>query len=663
MENQGKIIEYIDQGSFACALCLQDDGNRLHLLTLSNREVNLSPKRAVFASSSLISTRSSREELLGKLKEREDTRRRLQEKIQVKELWELVRDEEESFDYEYLAQLCFGETVTDDHVSALVRALFEDKFHFKMKDGRFFPHTEERVEQILRELEEETLREERLSLGSAWLKKAVEGKPVQDPPCKEYILQQIIDLAIYGKDVPNFDFGKELLIRAGINDIGEARKILIELGIWAEDENLDLIRFNIKTSFSELELEESARLGRLEMDGTGREDLRKMPVFTIDGPLTRDFDDAISVEVEGDCIHLGIHIADVASLIPVDSVLDKVASQRGSSVYLPCLQIPMLPPNLSQDTLCLKLGCDRPAISMLSRLDKGGNLLDFRFVPSLIRVEKQLTYDQVNETYMEDGLLREMYRLSELLRQKRNDRGALVLSLPEIAIQINPDSSISLQMIEQETPSRMMVAELMILYNRMVARFCADNRIPLLYRAQEEPSEKLSIDDAGYYYYVFKQRRKLNPLVIDTEAKPHAGLGVDAYTNASSPIRRYFDLIVQRQIRNFLLKEAPVYNEEGLEKMRMGLGVVLKDLERMKRNRTRYWIQKFLLQHTGEKFRAIVLDSMKNRYRILLTDLQLVVEMKRQEGQDFSGGQGIIVKIKKSDPWNDLLKVEYAGAG
>ena len=260
MENQGRIIEYIDQGSFASALCLQDDGNRLHLLTLSNREVNLSPKRAVLASTSSISTRSTREELLGKLREREEIRKRLTETIEVKELWALVKDEGESFDYEYLAQLCFGERVTDDHVSALVRALFEDKLHFRMKDGRFYPHTEERVEQILRQLEEEALRADRLRLGSAWLKKALEGKPAQDPPDKDYILQRIIDLALYGKDAPNSEFGKELLLRAGINDIGEARRILVALGIWEEDENLDLIRFHIKTSFGEPELAESARM-------------------------------------------------------------------------------------------------------------------------------------------------------------------------------------------------------------------------------------------------------------------------------------------------------------------------------------------------------------------------------------------------------------------
>ena len=105
----------------------------------------------------------------------------------------------------------------------------------------------------------------------------------------------------------------------------------------------------------------------------------------------------------------------------------------------------------------------------------------------------------------------------------------------------------------------------------------------------------------------------------------------------------------------------PVYNEESLEKIRISVEPRLREFGRMRRNRTRYWIQKYLLQHLGETFSALILGTMKKRYRILLTDFLLVVEMKRQNGQDFSEGQRIMVKVKKSDPWNDVLRVEYAG--
>ncbi len=81
----------------------------------------------------------------------------------------------------------------------------------------------------------------------------------------------------------------------------------------------------------------------------------------------------------------------------------------------------------------------------------------------------------------------------------------------------------------------------------------------------------------------------------------------------------------------------------------------------MKRNRIRYWTQKYFTQHTGEEFSALILDTMKKKYRILLTDFLLVAEMKRKNHQDFSEGERIMVRVKKSDPWNDLLSLEFAG--
>ena len=658
---QGKIIEYIDRGDFCIALCLQDEVTRLHLLTPTNREVNLPPKRALLVSGTAVNTQVSRAELLQTLKKAEEARTELTGRVNVKELWELVQDEEESFDHPYLAQLCFGDHVTDEHISALARALFEDKIHFKMKENRFFPHSEERVEQVLRQMEEEALREKKLGEGSAWLKSALNDRQAEAPIWRDEIVQSLVDLALYEDETPGAKFGKELLQRTGGYNPSEARRILVKLGVWEEDENLDLIRFDIPTSFSEEALRESEKLSKIEFGSEERADLRDLDVLTVDGPLTQDFDDALSCEVEGEVIRIGVHIADVANVVMPDCKLDEEASQRGSSVYLPCRQIPMLPPILSQEVLSLKAGCDRPAVSLLASLDLQGNILDFSFVPSLVRVKRRYTYDEVNAQHIQEIPFQPMLQLSRALRQKRVESGALLLTLPELVMDFGGDGSISVERIDQDTPSRVMVAEFMILYNQLAGNFARERKIPVLFRSQEGPSERLAPEGLDYVYYVFKQRRKLTPLTIDTEPKVHSGLGVDVYTQASSPIRRYFDLLVQRQLRSFLLGGVSTYTQEELDNKRMALETTLRNVERMNRNRTRYWLYKYLLQHEGEKFPAMVLDAMKNRCRILLSDLLLVVEMKKENGQDFSEGQKILVKIKKADPWEDVLKVEYAG--
>ena len=656
--NQGKIVEYIDHGEFIIALCLQDDGTRLHLLTPTNREMNLSPKRAILISKSSFNAQSPREEVLRKLKKAEEERNRLKEQVQVQELWELVKDDAESYDHAYLAQLCFGGQITEDHISGLVRALFEDKLYFKMKDDRFVPNSEEKIANALAQVAQEASKEEKLREGSEWLQGVLENKPVQEPRCREEITRVLADLALYGEDSPTLKFGKDLLQRAGVQDIREARRILVSLGVWSEDENLDLLRFEIRVSFGEELLKESERICRAETPPGEREDLRDLKVWTIDGPMTRDFDDALSAAFEGDRIQLGIHIADVAGVIEPDSLLDEEASQRGTSLYLPRHQIPMIPVALSQEALSLKQGCDRPALSLMAVLDREGNLLESRFVQSLVRVEKRWTYDEVNESFEREPLFQEMRRLSRLMRQRRLERGALVLSLPEIAVEVTAQRTVMLHKVEQDTPSRAMLAEFMIFYNWLAARFCKEHQIPAIYRCQEAPAERLSTEGTNYIYYVFKQRRKLSPLSIHTEPKPHSSLGVDMYTTVTSPIRRYYDLLVQRQIRNYLRHGAPLYSREEIEKRRLVLDPLLKSIELLTRNSTRYWIQKYLAQHVGKKFPALVLDVIRNKYRVLLTDVLIIAEVKRENGQNLHEGQEITVKIRKSDPWEDYLKVD-----
>ncbi len=657
--NQGKIIEYIDEGRFVSALCLQDKGNRLHLLISSNRQVNLSPKRAVLILGPNLDTLRPREELLDKLREAERTRSGLKERINVRELWDLIRDEKESLDNRYLAQLVFGEDITDDHLSALVRALFEDHLYFKMKDGRFFPNSEERVEQIIKQKEEEAAKEEILTQGGAWLKQIRQGQRPEEPSGVKDIISLLVRLALYGNEDPDYKYGKELLSRAGISDLSEIRGLLISLGVWEEDENIDLIRSGIKTSFAEDQLDESALLARAEVGFQDREDLRELNCFTIDGPLTLDYDDALSLELKGGVLHLGIHISDVATNITPGSLLDLEARDRASSLYLPRKHIPMIPPDLSQDALSLKEGCDRGAVSLLARLDRGGELIDYRFVPSVIRVQRQLTYEEADLLLEHEDGLREIHQLCHRLGQRRGDQGAISLSLPDLQVKISEDSLLSLAMIDQNTPSRKIVSEMMIFYNWLTARFCLDNGIPLLFRSQAEPSERISQDESGYLYYIFCQRRKLSPLRINTVPNPHSGLGLDVYTQSTSPIRRYLDLVIQRQMLGFLAGNGPAYDQKALEEISLFVQPVLRDLENIKRGRIRYWILKFLMQNMDAEYRALIFDELKTKYRVVLKDFFLVAEIKRKNGTLLRPGDEIIVKIKKVDPWEDVLELSY----
>ncbi len=655
----GSIVEYIDQSRFICTVCLQDKGSRLHLLTPANREVNLSPKRTLLMSGARIDVGQLRDQVLQKLQQIESLRIKLKEEIDIKEMWELIRDEEDIFDHRYLAQLAFGEDAMEDHFSAVMRALFENRLYFKMRNGLFLPNSKDRVEQIIRQEEEAAERAERLEQGGGWLKEVHEGKQPLAPDCRKDVIRLLIQLALYGADAEDFKYGKELLSYAGITDIKQARSLLIKLGEWEEDEPLDLLRSGVDTAFTTRQLEESARLAVSGFPECPREDLRSLPIMTIDGPTTLDFDDAISLEIFENELRIGVHIADVAAVIEKDSPIDIAARDRASSLYLPRRQIPMIPADLSQDLLSLKEGCDRPAISLLARFSLDGTLLGYRFVSSIIRVQQQLTYSHVNENLSEINQFQELHRLAGILRQKRMDRGAMNLSLPELEIDIDEGGTLNLKLVPQDSPSRMIVAELMILYNELVAEFCQKHDVPVLFRGQSQPTEKLPLDEKGYVFYVFQQRRKLSPLHISANPNPHSGLGVALYTQATSPIRRYLDLIIQRQLTSFLMEKTPVYNEESLDELRVSIEPLVKMLGRIQRNRLRYWTLKYLGLNRGKTYKALVLDELKNKYRIVLKDFLMVTDFKRQDGIIFSKGQEIQVKVKKADPWDDTITLGF----
>jgi exoribonuclease-2 len=657
---EGKIIEYIDQRKIVLSVCLKDKGNKLQLLTISNHEVSISPKRALLISSTTLNTSHSKGELLKELKVIEKTRTNYMTLTSVQDLWELTHEENRAFTYKYLAQLSFGSDITDDHVSALVRALFADGTYFKIKDGSFIPNSPEKVEQITKAREAAELRERELVEGANFLREIINSRHYKELSLKDTIIQLLIQLALYGKDASDYKLGREMFSRAGIKNTDNARRILVNLNIWDEDENLDLHKFNIRSNFSELALKEADSIMKKEGDPAEREGLQDLSIFTIDGPHTKDFDDALSLEPIDGGYRLGVHVTDLTPFIKVDSHLDREAYHRASSIYLPVTNIPMFPPRLSHNALSLVKGCKRCALSLFAHFDRDWNLKEFHFSPTIVKIEKQLTYDQVNAGYKEEPIFSALYQLCQALRQRRIDNGAMLIPLPEIYFEFDNNSGVFPRLVEQNTPSKIIVSECMILYNWLTAKFASEKGLPILYRSQEPPQERLPIDESKYIYYVFQQRRKLRPLYIDTIPHPHSSLGVDIYTNATSPLRRYMDVLVQRQIYSAILRKSPQYEESRLKELNMMIQQALKDIDVMKRNQGRYWMLKYLAECINESFKAIVFQKFKYKYSIIVTDLLFVADLSNARGLELSPGEEIKVTVKKSDPWDDLLILEIA---
>jgi len=200
------------------------------------------------------------------------------------------------------------------------------------------------------------------------------------------------------------------------------------------------------------------------------------------------------------------------------------------------------------------------------------------------------------------------------------------ITVPEINVWLADDRSITVNKINRESPARMLVAELMILANWLSAKYLAENDMPAIFRTQPPPRERLYRGDEGTLYQNWMQRRFLSRFVLSPRADKHSGLGLDAYVTATSPIRKYFDLITQRQIRAALGLEQP-YTSEEIDRLIQLLEVPMSNVPRVQHGRHRYWLLKYLEQRIGDKEEAIVLKKQRNHYQILLSNYMIECDL------------------------------------
>ena len=362
-----------------------------------------------------------------------------------------------------------------------------------------------------------------------------------------------------------------------------------------------LIENKIKTEFDLETLNEAEDISSdVSYTGDDREDLRGETIFTIDGELARDFDDAVSIKKTDNGYLLGVHIADVSEYVTENSPLDTEAFERGTSVYLPDRVIPMLPEKLSNGVCSLNPGVDRLTLSVFMDIDFNGNVAVNRLVKSIIRSKERLTYTDINKLLSEGDKeleerynhiledLKDMETLAAILRKKRFDRGAVDFDFPESEIVTDEDGvPVEVRPVDRGVSNRM-IEEFMLAANETVAEFAFWAEIPFIYRCHEAPTEeKISAFMAFLKPFGLSIKGKIdenNPVkpkafeqIIDkvrgsaieriisktmlrslmkADYRPenlgHFGLAAKYYCHFTSPIRRYPDLVVHRSLKRLI---------------------------------------------------------------------------------------------------------------
>lgn len=658
----GHIVEFIDHEKILCAVVLEVKKERLRILAENGREVKLAAGRLSHHSTARIDPGASRVRTLETLRAVAARRRALAAEIDVVLLWETLNEDQDWIDLDTMTGLCFPGRPDAHHQSAVIRALFDHRLYFRYDGSRFFPASPEDVRQRLAREAEAARRRQIVETAARWLKAVRETDAPPAAPAIDAatdLESMLLDYLLHGRDSTHGALVKEILTRSGMAEADGLLPVLVKSGKLTPDVNLDLCRFQTPVAFAAAETAAAeaalavSRPGGLE---NGRQDLTHLPLLTIDGQATLDFDDALSLEPLEGGWRLGVHIADVGTLVARDSVLDAAARQRASSIYMPDRKIPMLPPALAEDGCSLRADRVRPAVSLLVTLDQRLEIVDQGIVASLIRVGEQLTYHDVNLMVDQREDLAQLRHIAAHFRQRRIEAGAVQINVPEVVAALNGSGQVAVHRLNRESPSRLIVSELMILANWLMAKALAQWGLPAVFRSQPAPRERLYRGEEGTLFQHHMQRKLLSRLVLDTQPRPHVGLGLDAYVTATSPIRKYIDLVTQRQLRAGLGLEPP-YGEEEVARLLQVLAQPLAQVVQIQRNRQRYWLLKHLEGRIGAREEAICLQRRRSSYLVLMPAYMLECDLPLSSGPSLNPEDLVQVTIQHVDARRDILRV------
>lgn len=654
----GRIVEYIDQQKIICAVILQETKGRLKLLNENNREVIFSKNRLSHIAEVCLDTDLSRDAIVTQLKQLAQNRKELSETIDIKELWEILHEESEDIDIETMTLFCFDPPLTSDHEAAVIRAFFYDRLYFKFNQIIFTPYTPEQVKAKKRQIKSAEKRECLIQNGAAWINDILNAKNGSSTIIDQNIITVLKSYYLFGNNSDSCQIAKNIIKKSPLNSPEQLFNVFVKAGVWDQNENTHLLSMQIPTDFSQDVWEQEKKLITTHFnffDDPLRKDLTHIPLITIDGQSTLDFDDAISLENTETGYTLGIHIIDVDAYIKSNDPIDLAARARATSIYMPDDKLPMIPPNLSEDLCSLKENEIRPGISTIVKLNRFFEIQGYKIISSIIKVHQQMSYTEANLLNGKNDPITTLYKIATLLREKRLKAGAIQITLPEVNVWIEENQDIGYLKIDRENPARMLVSEMMIFANSLMAEFLANNNIPAIFRSQPPPKQRLFKGIETSLTLNFMQRKQLSRAIVGTDPEIHSGLGVKAYATATSPIRRYHDLLTQRQIKAIFGYHKP-YTKAELENILQSISLTIANAGKVQALRKRYWIIKHLESMRGTAYEALVLDCYRDHYNILIKEFMFEAKLP-PSGIKLKYGDIIQVTIQHADARRDQLSL------
>ena len=412
------------------------------------------------------------------------------------------------------------------------------------------------------------------------------------------------------------------------NDPQAVHKALLNSGIWTAERNPWPQRAGCSLSSPRLAFPETEH-AKLKLP---RKDLTSLESFAIDNAWSQDPDDAISIDGQT----LWIHVADPTAFILPDSDLDKETLSRGATLYLPEKIVPMFPEK-AMPILGLGLASESPALSFKLEINEAGNIVNIDIVPSIIRVQR-LSYEKADEL-IDAGhpALIALLQKSEIRHERRLANGAVDIDFPEVSMKVGAGEIRFLKI--PQTKSSAMVREMMLLAGEGVGLWAREQNIPFVYASQDAPniSESMlkSNGNPSALSLQYQRRRGMRASITGTEALSHRGLGLPLYSQVTSPLRRYQDLLAHYQIRAFLAKkaglpgaDAMMLREEEVARRCMLAAQASGQTRQAERDSRMHWVCVWLIKNPDWKGLATVMDAGNRDALVFLHDFSIEVQMK-----------------------------------
>jgi exoribonuclease-2 len=582
------MVEFLDHGGLRAGFVQREQGEKLVVRDQAGQERSVARELVMMRHDTQAGDRQSDPAAL--LARLEQEKAALRRELDLALLWEVVQEQGRAFTADELAELFFGQR-SSAGAGVMLEALISDRIYFARRNREFLARSPEQVERMRLQESRARMRSEEGRRTRDLLSAIIAHDPRSSGASypAETVVPLITELQRYLKNPSTRSQELTLMLSQAASEVDPvevAYEVLDRLGAAPEIPRFASIGA-LATSFTE-QAEAEART----IERPARPEFQGPAVFSIDDEETLEIDDALGCEITPDGgLRVAIHIALVADFVQRGGAMDREAAARATTAYLPEITVRMLPDEICCRRASLIAGERRPTLATSVLLDGEGKLMHTAIAPAELRIGRHLSYREAdlilngNEGGDEEiaAALKRMYRAAIELRERRKRAGAILVQRREPKVRVRGDE-IEVEIIDSNSPSRMLVAEFMVLNNFIAASYAAERRLPMIYRVQAAAGEMGAMKAHLSVYPEF-----------------HAGAGLQCYAQLSSPIRRYADLVLQRQLLSALGDSISRYSADEILAIMAKTENAENEAKELERRARRYWILRYLQRHALDR--------------------------------------------------------------